>query len=134
MPAPWSVTLADGRVVSGESLRGRVVLVSFWATWCPYCRKEKPVIEEYWKEHRARGFEVVAISIDDTPEKLSAWLAGRDYAHPSGTMNRSVADAFGRIASVPTSFVLDREGRIRHRIAGQLHAGRLDDLVGPLLP
>lgn len=130
---PWQVTLPDGRLLTSESLKGRVVLVNFWATWCPYCRKEKPVIDKYWQANRARGFEVVAISIDDTPEQLSAWAKKTGYAFMAAPTNHTVAAAFGAVNSVPTSFIIDRDGHIRHKIAGQLHSGRLKDLVEPLL-
>ena len=130
---PWQVTLPDGRVLSSESLKGRVVLVNFWATWCPYCRKEKPVIDDYWKDNRARGFEVIAISIDDTPEQLSAWAKKTGYAFMVAPTNHSVSVAFGAVNSVPTSFIIDRNGHIRHKVAGQLHSARLKKLVEPLL-
>ncbi|WP_296749176.1 TlpA disulfide reductase family protein [Thiobacillus sp.] len=131
---PWQVTLTDGRVLTSEALRGKVVLVNFWATWCPYCRKEKPVIDDFWQDHRARGFEVVSISVDDPPDKIAAWMADKGYAFMAAPTNASVAAAFGHVASVPTSFVVDAEGRIRHKIAGQVHYPRLEKLVAPLLP
>ena len=130
---PWQVALPDGRVLTSASLRGRVVLVNFWATWCPYCRKEKPVIDAYWKANRARGFEVIAISIDDSPEQIAAWAKKTGYAFIAAPTNASVNDAFGAVSSVPTSFILDRDGHIRHKIAGQLHSARLKKLVEPLL-
>ena len=130
----WQVTLTDGRVLTSEALKGKVVLVNFWATWCPYCRKEKPVIDDFWHDHRARGFEVVSISVDDPPDKIAAWMTDKDYTFMAAPTNASVAAAFGHVASVPTSFVVDAEGRIRHRIAGQVHYPRLEKLVLPLLP
>ena len=130
---PWQVILPDGRSLTSESLKGRVVLVNFWATWCPYCRKEKPVIDEYWKDHQARGFEVIAISIDDTPEQLTAWAKKTGYAFMAAPTNASVNEAFGSVSSVPTSFIVDRDGHIRHKVAGQLHSARLKKLVEPLL-
>jgi thiol-disulfide isomerase/thioredoxin len=131
--SPWQVTLADGRMLHSDSLKGKVVLVSFWATWCPYCRKERPVIDDYWKAHRSEGFEVVAISIDDTPGQIADYMRNGGYAFMAAPMDASVVGAFGHVGSVPTSFILDAEGRIRHKIAGQLHRARLDDLVTPLL-
>ncbi len=119
--------------MSSESLKGRVVLVSFWATWCPYCRKENPAIDEFWKANRARGFEVIAISIDDSPEKIAEWAKKTGYAFFATPTNASVRDAFGAVNSVPTSFILDRDGHIRHKVAGQLHSARLNKLVEPLL-
>ena len=130
---PWEVTLPDGRTVTSESLKGRVVLVNFWATWCPYCRKEKPVIDDFWQDTRDRGFEVVSISVDDTPEKIAAWMRDKGYTFMAAPTNASVAAAFGNVTSVPTSFIVDADGRIRHKIDGQVHYPRLEKLVTPLL-
>ena len=131
---PWQVTLTDGRALTSEALRGKVVLVNFWATWCPYCRKEKPVIDAFWHDYRARGFEVVSISVDDPPEKIAEWMTDKDYAFMAAPTNASVAAAFGHVASVPTSFIVYTDGRIRHKIGGQVHYLRLEKLVAPLLP
>jgi thiol-disulfide isomerase/thioredoxin len=130
---PWAVTLPDDRALTSDALRGKVVLVNFWATWCPYCRKEKPVIDRFWQDYRDRGFEVISISVDDSPEKIAAWMQDKDYAFMAAPTNASVAAAFGNVASVPTSFIVDAEGRIRHKIAGQVHYPRLEKLVVPLL-
>jgi thiol-disulfide isomerase/thioredoxin len=132
--APWRVTLADGRALTSDELKGKVVLVNFWATWCPYCRKEKPVIDAFWKDTRNKGFEVVSISVDDPPEKIAAWMQDKGYAFMAAPTNASVIAAFGDVGSVPTSFIVDAEGHIRHKIAGQVHYPRLEKLVGPLLP
>ncbi|MDP2111135.1 MAG: TlpA disulfide reductase family protein [Thiobacillus sp.] len=129
----WAVTLPDGRALSSDSLRGKVVLVNFWATWCPYCRKEKPAIDAFWQDYRDRGFEVISISIDDPAEKIAAWMQDKNYAFMAAPTNASVTAAFGNVASVPTSFIVDTEGRIRHKIAGQVHYPRLEKLVTPLL-
>lgn len=130
---PWQVTLTDGRILTSEALRGKVVLVNFWATWCPYCRKEKPVIDAFWHDYRDKGFEVVSISVDDPPDKIAAWMKDNGYALPAAPTNPSVASAFGSVTSVPTSFILDADGHIRHKIAGQVYYARLEKLVTPLL-
>jgi thiol-disulfide isomerase/thioredoxin len=130
---PWAVTLPDGQALTSDSLKGKVVLVNFWATWCPYCREETPLIDSFWKDHRDKGFEVISISVDDPPEKIAAWMQGKSYAFMAAPTNASVAAAFGNVTSVPTSFIVDTEGHIRHKIAGQLHYPRLEKLVTPLL-
>ena len=132
--APWQVTLTDGRILTSDALRGKVVLVNFWATWCPYCRKEKPVIDAFWQDYRNRGFEVVSISVDDPPDKIAAWMKDKGYAFQAAPTNASVSAVFGDVTSVPTSFILDPDGHIRHKIAGQVHYPRLENLVVPLLP
>ena len=130
---PWHVTLPDNRVLTSESLKGKVVLVNFWATWCPYCRKEKPVIDAFWQDNRDKGFEVISISVDDTPEQIVEWMKDKDYAFMAAPTNESVLAAFGNVKSVPTSFIIDTDGNIRHTIAGQVHYPRLEKLVTPLL-
>lgn len=130
---PWQATLPDGRSVSSASLKGKVVLVNFWATWCPYCRKEKPVIDSFWQDYRNRGFEVISISVDDPPQKIAAWMRDKGYTFMAAPTNASVAAAFGSVTSVPTSFIVDADGHVRHKIAGQMHYPRLEKLVVPLL-
>jgi len=131
--SPWHVTLPGNQVLGSESLKGKVVLVNFWATWCPYCRKEKPVIDSFWQDYRDKGFEVVSISVDDTPEQIAEWMKDKDYTFMAAPTNASVLAAFGNVKSVPTSFILDADGHIRHTIAGQVHYPRLEKLVTPLL-
>lgn len=134
-PAPsLQVRLADGRATSLEQLRGKVVLVNFWATWCPYCRKEMPAIDRFWHDYRGRGLEVVAISVDDPPEKIAAWMKDKGYAFAAAPTNASVTAAFGDIQTVPTSFIVDADGHVRHKISGQVYYGRLEKLIVPLLP
>jgi thiol-disulfide isomerase/thioredoxin len=109
------------------------VLINYWATWCPYCLKEMPVIEEFWRDHRAKGFEVLAVSVDDPPAKVAQYMKDHGYAFPAAPMDPSVYAAFGRADSIPTSFVVDAQGVIRHKIAGQVHYPRLQKLIYPLL-
>ena len=130
---PWQVTLTDGRELTSDVLKGKVVLVNFWATWCPYCRKEMPAIERFLKDYHGKNFEVVAISVDDPPEKIAAWMKDKGYAFSAAPTNASVTAAFGSASSVPTSFILDTDGHIRHKIAGQVYYARLEKLVTPLL-
>lgn len=129
----WAVQLTDGRSLASQQLKGKVVLVNFWATWCPYCRKEKPAIDSFWQSYQMRGFEVVAISVDDPPTKIAAWMQDKGYRFMAAPTNASVTATFGNVSSVPTSFIVDTDGNIRHKIAGQVHYARLEKLVAPLL-
>lgn len=115
------------------ALRGQVVLVNFWATWCPYCRHEMPAMEDYYRANKGRGFEIVAYSTDKTQQEVDAFMAKEGYTFPAPLAPPGVETAFGGVDRLPTSFVIDRQGRIRHKVSGQLHAGRLEDLIGPLL-
>ena len=115
------------------ALRGQVVLVNFWATWCPYCRHEMPAMEDYYRAQKGRGFEIVAYSTDKTQQEVDAFMAREGYTFPAPLVPAGVEAAFGGVDRLPTSFIIDRQGRVRHKVSGQLHAGRLEDLIGPLL-
>jgi thiol-disulfide isomerase/thioredoxin len=115
------------------ALRGQVVLVNFWATWCPYCRHEMPAMEAYYREHKARGFEIVAYSLDKTQQEVDVFMRQEGYTFPAPLASPGVDAAFGGVSRLPTSFVIDRQGRIRHKVSGQVHKGRLEDLINPLL-
>ena len=91
------------------------------------------MIERFWRDHRDQGFEVVSISGDDPADKIAAWMQDKGYAFMAAPTNASLAAAFGNVATVPTSCIVDREGRIRHKIAGQVHYPRLEQRIVPLL-
>ncbi len=113
-PAP-ELSLPDrtGAVVSLASLKGRVVLLDIWATWCPPCKASLPAYEAMVRDYRARGFEVLAVSVDEGKGDVEAFLKGRDLQlrvllDPKGqTPTRFTAKA------MPTSFLIDRRGVIR---------------------
>lgn len=127
------VTLLDGSRLNLEQLRGKVVLVNFWATWCPYCRHEMPAMESFYQDYQARGFEIVALSQDDDLGKVAAFIGKEGYRFPVAMAPFGAATAFGGVSRLPTSFVIDKQGRVRKKISGQVHYARLKDLVEPLL-
>ena len=69
MPA-FSLTDLSGRTIKSDELKGKVVLVNFWATWCPPCREEMPGMERLWTRYRDRGLVVVAVSLDRNPSTV----------------------------------------------------------------
>jgi peroxiredoxin len=133
-PVPaLQIQLLDGCVVNLEQLRGKVVLVNFWATWCPYCRHEMPAMEEFYSDYRDQGFEILALSQDDAAAPVVEFMAKENYHFPVAMADASVAAAFGGVSRLPTSFVIDKRGLVRHKISGQVHYPRLKALVEPLL-
>jgi peroxiredoxin len=133
-PVPaLQIQLLDGRVVNLEQLRGKVVLVNFWATWCPYCRHEMPAMEEFYADYRDQGFEILALSQDDAAAPVVEFMTKENYHFPVAMAEASVAAAFGGVSRLPTSFVIDKRGLVRHKISGQVHYPRLKALVEPLL-
>jgi len=109
---------SESRHVSLESLRGKVVLLDFWASWCGPCRQSFPLYEKLRSELPAQDFTLLAINLDEMADGPAAFL----YEHPVGYT--SLADPAGDVArkfgliGMPTSFVIDRDGVVRSRHTG----------------
>jgi peroxiredoxin len=113
-PAPnFSLKDADGNAVNLTDYRGKVVLVNFWATWCGPCEAEIPWFIEFEKKYKDQGFAVLGVSMDDDGWKsVRPYVASHKINYRVMIGSEVVSQQFGQIESLPTSFVLDREGRI----------------------
>lgn len=130
----FAVTTLDGEVLSSSALRGKVVLVNFWATWCLPCRAEMPLLERMWKRHKAGGFVLVGFSTDRTGEgSVRKFLAERGISYHVAIVGQEIEAAFGGVRGIPTTFLLDQTGRIRHRVVGPLAPASLELAVRRLL-
>lgn len=127
------VSQLNGQSIDLQSLRGKVVLVNYWATWCPYCRHEMPAMEKFYADYKGRGFEILAISIDDDPAKVVEFMREEGYHFPVAMSHPALDSVIGKVTTVPTSFLIDKQGRVRKKISGQVHYARLEELVEPLL-
>lgn len=134
-PAPEIrfTSLLDGRSRALSDLRGKVVLVDFWATWCEPCKAEVPFLLELYKEHHAAGFEIVGLSLDTSERDLREFLSAKGIRWPIAfegkSWDNSVAQLY-RVYQIPTSYLLDRKGIIRYR---DLHGAELAEKVVELL-
>ena len=127
-----AVRLSSGQILQLAALRGQVVVVSFWATWCPYCRHELPSIQSFYSDWHNKGVQVLALSIEDDPAIVARFMRQNSYTFPAALADAAVQQAFGGITRVPVSFIIDKRGAIRYKISGQVYYGRLSSLVNPL--
>jgi peroxiredoxin len=120
IPAPaFEVTTFDGETVSLESLRGKVVLVNFWATWCPPCRQEMPSFERIWKERRDDGLIILGVSTDRIgADAVTEFVRDRGFTYPIAMAPGSMIRDYGGARALPSSFLIDRAGNIRHEVTG----------------
>jgi peroxiredoxin len=135
-PAPTvSYTLLDGQQGSTESLRGRVVLVNFWATSCVTCVAEMPHVIETYNKFKGRGYDTVAVAMSyDPPAYVSRFAQTRGLPFGVAIDNTgAIAKTFGDVQMTPTSFLLDKQGRIVKRYLGAPDFAALDKLIGELL-
>jgi cytochrome c-type biogenesis protein len=133
-PAP-EVELKDltGAPLRLSDLRGRVVLLNFWATWCMPCREEIPDLNAMHKDLEAQGFKVVGASWDDSPSAIQSFQQEIKLDYPVLLDGQSVSGNFGGIQSFPTTFIIDRTGRIRYKILGIRKRATLEAAVKLLL-
>lgn len=126
-PAP-SIRLpsADGKVVSLADYKGKVVLIDFWASWCGPCRQAFPAINDLYGELKDRGFEVIAVNLDEQRKDADEFLSKRPHEmkvvfDPKGTSATSFS-----LGGMPSSFVIDREGRVQFTHTGYTTATLAD--------
>ena len=130
----FSATTLDGEMITSDALRGKLVLVNFWATWCLPCRAEMPFLESMWKRHRDEGLVIVGLSVDRGSEsEVRRFVQERTISYPIAIVSGDAQAEFGGVPGIPTSFLLDREGRVRHRVVGPLAPVSLEPAVRRLL-
>ena len=109
----------DGGTLRLSDYRGRVVLLNFWATWCPPCRAEIPDLVELQRTWAAEGLEVIGVSLDEEGfEAVRPFAEAYDINYPLVVDDGTVAAQFGSLYGLPTTLVLDKEGRIVQRVIG----------------
>ena len=134
-PAPaFEVTTLDGRTISLASLKGKVVIVDFWATWCPPCRQEIPHFVELYKTYAPR-LEILGIATDDEGKEVVApFVEKHAVSYPVALDDGTLAEAFGGIRALPTTFVIDPQGRIVKKYLGYQEPEVFEQDIRALLP
>jgi cytochrome c-type biogenesis protein len=133
-PAPdFTLTKLEGQPLRLSELRGRVVMLNFWATWCGPCRAEIPELNAMQRDMREQGLTIIGVDWDDTAEGVKEFQQElpQDYTVLLG--GEEVQSLFGGIPSLPTTYIIDREGRIRHTIIGARGRAFFEAAIKPLL-
>lgn len=117
---PFTLTLFDGKKLSLDDLRGKIVFLNFWASWCPPCRAEATELEAAWQGLKDKNIVFLGINIQDTEENALAYLREFNVTYPNGR------DASGKVAidygvwGIPETFFIDPQGRITYKHVGTL--------------
>ena len=133
---PLTLHTLDGRDISTDSLRGKVVILSFWATWCGPCKEELPLLSDYAAQHAAEGLQVLGISLDDPDNLAAVQKTAAGLAFPVG-LGSAWAGDYGRIWRLPVNFTIDRAGTLIDNSWNDERPdwteARLQKIVSPLL-
>ncbi|PZN94270.1 MAG: thiol:disulfide interchange protein [Alphaproteobacteria bacterium] len=127
---PFNLTLVDGTKVSSDELRGQVIVLNFWATWCAPCREELPLLDAYYAINQPHGLRVFAITSQDS---VPLGRLKKLFASMKMPSVRKIEGRYPVLEGMPTNYIIDRSGHIRHAKAGAFTLNSLNDLLVPML-
>jgi thiol-disulfide isomerase/thioredoxin len=131
---PFAVRTLDGRTLRLTELRGRPVILDFWATWCAPCRAGMPVLSTMQGRYGSRGLLIVGLSVDDEmPQTVRRFAERLGLRFPVAMASEEMLDDFGPIRSIPTTIFIDRRGRIVRRVVGNVDEETLEGFIREIL-
>lgn len=127
------IQLLDGARLDAPALDGRVVLVVFWATWCPLCRTELPELQRFLAAQRGGEIEVLAISLDEAPADVRDYARRTRFRFRFAMQTAALREIFGPVEAIPLTLIFDRQGVLRFKHLGALDSRGLSREIVPLL-
>lgn len=124
----------DGGMVALGDFAGKILIVDFWATWCPPCKKEIPGFIRLYDRYKNRGVEIVGLVLESGPApSVRQFVAANRINYHVFQGNREIVEAFGGIQGYPTTFIIDRGGTVRQRFVGYRPESVFEDVLEKLL-
>ncbi len=114
------LVLLDGTTFRAADADGRVLVLYWWASWCPFCAQQSPWMDKFWIAHKAGGLRMLGLSIDRKAEHASSYLAQRGYSFPAGLVTPAMARVLPKPKGLPVTVVRGRDGRVLAAETGQL--------------
>jgi len=121
--------LLDGGRFEPAETEGRVLVLYWWASWCPFCAQQSPEMQKLWDAHRAGGLRVLALSIDKRPDEAVAYLRRKNYTFPAAWLGPDLARTYAKPDGLPVTVVRGRDGRVAQAEKGQLFAEDVAELA-----
>lgn len=129
----FTVKNLSGASVSLSSLRGKVILVNFWATWCSPCKDEMPLLQQYYDAHKAEDFVLLGVNVSDDAEDAQAYITQYGYTFPVWSDPPGNVLIQLHMNGLPASLVVDARGKLVQRWIGPLAREDLENVITPLL-
>lgn len=131
-PAPaFKATTMDQEEITLAALRGQVVVVNLWATWCGPCKREMPMMNSFYKRHKDKGFVILGVQTKDSVPAYKLKGVNEALAYPLAAKFRG--GNYESLGGVPTTYVIDRKGVVRYAESGAFDAAEFNRLLLPLL-
>jgi thiol-disulfide isomerase/thioredoxin len=126
----WSLRDVNGKDVTLSSFKGKVVVLNFWATWCPPCREEIPDLIKLQKKYAEKGLVVIGMSVDEAgPAAVKAFVRRTGMNYPVVIVDEKTAFAYGITGAIPTTFVINREGKVVTGIQGGADLSTFEQMI-----
>ena len=133
MAPDFTLTSFEGQTITLSELRGQVVIINFWASWCPPCREEAPYLERTWRKYKDRGVVFIGVDYADTESKALAYLQEFDITYFNGPdLGTRISQAY-RMDGVPETYYVAKNGELRGVKIGPLAPPELDQKIEELL-
>ena len=116
-----------------SSFKGHVVIINFWATWCPPCRAEIPMLENFYKSYKSKGVIVVGINVNDNVSGVKSFTKLYDMTYPVVYASSSVISNYGGVNAIPQTFFISKSGYIMFHWVGEISKGALYGITDKLL-
>lgn len=130
----FSLTTLSGEPISLESYSGKVLIIDFWATWCPPCVKEIPHFVELYEQYNDKGVEILGVSVDrGGPSVVQKFAEKNAVKYPIAMANMEIVDAYEAYGGIPTTFIIDRNGNITEKIVGYRDKQYFEERIKKLL-
>lgn len=123
------LTLLDGTRLGAGAAQGKVVVIYWWASWCPFCAVQSPHVEKLWRKEKARGLQVLALSIDSKPEAAANYLQQKGYTFPAAMLTPDVAKVLPKPKGLPVIVVRGRDGKVVFAESGEMFPEDIEGLA-----
>jgi len=124
----------SGHPVQFSRYRGKVVLLTFWASWCEPCRAEAPVFSAWQDKYHGRGLQIIGVSMDDDPAAADAFVRTLKLSYPNLIGDADLGRLYGGVLGLPTAFLIDPAGRVVTRYRGEVNFQSVEAAIKKLLP
>jgi peroxiredoxin len=132
---PFSLeSVRDGKIIESDSFNGKVLLLTFFATWCPPCAEEVPILVKLHKELADAGFSVVGLSVDQTgPDSVAKFVKSQEINYPVLLAESRTTQDFGGVYGIPVAFLVNKSGNVVKKYTGYVQHEILERDIRSLL-